>query len=225
MSDEIEELLRSADRPRELHDDELSRLRANLAGQKQSGLDVVELTASDIAAAGRSGSDAVARRRRRARTVLAALAVAAAVAVIFGVTTVGDDDKVQTGDTPEVPLSSVEEVCVGPVSDLASGLESWQSVANWSLTTRGEPDLALFARVALEALAGDAVTAARGQIALGDLDRALGELESALPGSAQAIELREMAVTNAISEIVSIIDAAEPNSPRCRFPVLDAAGS
>ncbi len=222
MSDEIEELLRSADRPRELHEDELSRLRTRVEAPDAAPIDVVRLEAMDARDTTETG--AAFERRARVPKVLGVLVAAAAMAVVFGVSTGADDDEVRTGNPPAPQLSAVEQVCVGPISELDAGVESWQGVANWSLTTRGEPDLSRLVDAALTALADAAATNPAAEVALAELDRATVDAESLLPVSAEAIEARELAVTNAIRAIDGIVSAAEPDSPECRFPTLAEIG-
>lgn len=216
--DEIEDLLRSAERPRQLHQDELARIRSRVPGlDAEAEADVVELP--------NLGTDkplhAAAPTRRRVPRRYLVVAAAAAVAILAGIFFTGgrDDDQTETTNNPDALIQTpLEQVCSRDIARLATAIAAWDGVSNWALTQNGEPaldDLSTQALLALttidglERTAGDAVKA---------LDDALAE--AADLGGPQRRAIRVDAVTTAGQSIIDIVQA-HPDGAGCALDRLE----
>lgn len=212
----IEKLLQSADRPRELTPDELVRLRDRLGidaetARRDEEPVVVELNPAP------SGPTHPHRRG------LGWLAVAAVMLVALGFVAVNgggsDPDNLITGQTQSTLL---EQVCSAQLVQLTEALEAWQGVENWVLTANGEPNVGELILDSLNALAEIDEFKANATEVLTALEAELGIRGEPAPGGSAAFDKRETAVRTALTELIEILRQADSGGV-CALDRVEAA--
>lgn len=145
--DDIRDLLQSAERPRELRDDEQARLRARLGIDEDAVVQPLRQDSED-------GSPPVWWRRPEVRW--AVLGAAAVLVAVIAFSNRGSTPDTLETDVPtptvEVP-NPVAQVCGAELIELIDALEQWRGVDAWNLTTNGTPDVGALTLDTLRAVA------------------------------------------------------------------------
>ena len=212
--DELRRLLGSGDRPRALHDDELTRIRGKVEGLSDTSLPAV--SGDHVEVPSHAAGPAPSPLRGR---VLALAAAAAIIVVGMIVFTRGEDDRtVRVAENPEALLQTpLEQTCTREIARLTSAIDAWDGIGNWALTQNGEPALDTLVADALLALARIEGLESGAAEALGTLDEdlvAAGELLQA-----QARTARTEAVTTASRAILDLVDST-PGGAGCELSRL-----
>lgn len=214
--DDFEDLIRSVDRPRELHPGELERLRATLPNTEEVGQPSTAFVAEPFAL------EQPHPRNSRYGWLAAAAAVLIVVGVAIGLGTRGGEDPDSVAAIPEVTLSQIEQFCGDEVLELIDGLEEWRNIDFWALTVSGSPDL--------EGLTIDAL------LAMGDLDLVAADPERATAvaaavdrvapdlGPGKRADVRAAAVRDAVAEMAALLNEID-SAASCDVARLLAAGN